>query len=147
MRYLLTTIVLLLLLLLLSGCGGQPTPTTVTRPANLDTATTRLTDEGHFRVSYTSELDPPQINKFHTWTLHLETPAGAPVTGAQIAVDGGMPEHNHGLPAQPQVTAELGNGDYRVEGMKFQMPGWWTVTVTIAASEQEDTATFNLVLP
>ena len=143
MRYLLITVVLSLLL---SGCGSQPTPGDVTRPANLDTATTRLTDEGHFRVTYTSEPAPPPINKFLTWTLHVETPAGAPVTGALLTVDGGMPEHNHGLPTQPEVTAELGNGDYRVEGIKFQMPGWWTMTVTVAASEQQDAATFNLVL-
>jgi hypothetical protein len=60
-------------------------------------------------------------------------------------VDGGMPQHNHGMPTQPQVTP-LGSGDYRVEGMKFQMPGHWVVTVAVDAEGQQDTATFNLQL-
>ena len=29
---------------------------------------------------------------------------------------------------------------------KFQMPGWWTVTVVVAAGDQQDSATFNLLL-
>jgi hypothetical protein len=146
MRSLLTALLLPLLSLLLFACTSPAMTSQVTRPANLDTATTRLGDQGRFRVSYTSDLSPLAINKYHTWTLHVETPTGEAVTDAQLTVDGAMPEHNHGLPTQPQVTAALGNGDYRVEGMKFQMPGWWTVTVQVAAGGQQDTVTFNLVL-
>ena len=57
-----------------------------------------------------------------------------------------MPQHGHGLPTRPQVTQDLGNGDYLVEGLKFQMIGWWEVRYTITASEQSDSITFNLVL-
>ncbi|MCB0048163.1 MAG: FixH family protein, partial [Caldilinea sp.] len=78
--------------------------------------------------------------------LHVETPEGAPVDDAVIAVSGGMPEHNHGMPTEPQVTEALGNGDYRVEGMQFQMGGWWTITFVIDAAGQQDSVTFNLKL-
>jgi hypothetical protein len=57
-----------------------------------------------------------------------------------------MPQHGHGLPTSPQVTQNLGNGDYLVEGMKFQMPGWWEVRFSISAGAQTDTITFNLTL-
>jgi hypothetical protein len=57
-----------------------------------------------------------------------------------------MPQHGHGLPTQPLVTAYLGDGTYLVEGMKFQMGGWWVVDFTIEANGQSDTVRFNLSL-
>jgi len=120
--------------------GNQPAP------GDLDTSSKRLSDGGLFRVSWTSDPASPPLNRMHTWTLHLETPDGKSVEGAEISVDGGMPLHGHGLPTSPQVTQELGSGDYLVEGMKFQMPGWWEVRFGIQADGQADTITFNLTL-
>ena len=116
-----------------------------TRPAQIDTATTQMSQQGLYRISYSTELDPITINTLHTWTVQVATPDGQPVADAEVSVAGGMPEHNHGMPTQPQVTP-IGGGDYRVEGMKFQMPGWWTVTVVVASGDQQDSATFNLLL-
>ena len=116
-------------------------------PADLDTATTRRSEQGLFSGSYTPKLDPLRINQIHAWTLHLEAANGQPLPAAQITVDGGMPQHGHGLPTSPQVTADLGQGDYLVEGMKFQMPGWWVVNFHITADGKTDTLTFNLILP
>lgn len=107
--------------------GDQPAPN------SLDTSATRLSDAGLFRVSWSADSGTPPLNQIHTWTLHVETADGQPVEGATITVDGGMPQHGHGLPTRPQVTADLGNGDYRVEGMKFQMLGWWEVKFNISA--------------
>jgi hypothetical protein len=140
---------LFVLALLLAGCsspaavGGQTNA--VTRPADLDLATSQPSTQGLFNVSYQSELDPVTINRLHTWTVHVESADGQAVDGATVTVDGGMPEHNHGMPTQPIVTA-IGGGDYRAEGMKFQMPGWWTVTVTVDAAGQQDSSTFHLML-
>jgi hypothetical protein len=44
------------------------------------------------------------------------------------------------------VTQNLGTGTYLVEGMKFQMHGWWTVTFAISAAGKSDMVTFNLRL-
>jgi hypothetical protein len=115
-------------------------------PADLDLATTRLSSQGTYRVSYAARHNPIAINQLHSWTLHVETPEGRPVENAVIAVDGDMPQHGHGLPTQPQVTQALGNGDYLVEGMKFQMGGWWVVDFTIDAAGQPDTVQFNMIL-
>jgi len=114
--------------------------------SDLDTSTSVLTDAGLFRVSYSSESTPLPLNQIHTWTIHVETADGQPVDDAEITVDGGMPDMNHGLPTSPQVTQNLGNGDYLVEGMKFQMLGWWEVKFNISANGQSDTVTFNLIL-
>jgi hypothetical protein len=115
-------------------------------PDDLNLSTTVATTNAHFRVSYTSEMTPPALNRIHTWSLHVETPDGQPVDNAVITIDGGMPQHGHGLPTQPQVTQNLGNGDYLVEGFRFQMPGWWEVKFHITVDGQSDTVTFNLVL-
>jgi hypothetical protein len=112
----------------------------------VDLGTTQTSAGGRFTVAYKSELAPLTINQLHTWTLHIETSDGAPLEDATVTVDGGMPAHNHGMPTQPLVTP-LGGGDYRVEGMKFQMPGAWIVTVAITdTAGSPDRATFNLLL-
>ncbi len=115
-------------------------------PNDLDYSTTRMTDAGLYQLSFSPELDPIAINQMHRWTLHLAHPDGQPITGATIGVDGDMPQHGHGLPTRPQVTADLGNGDYLVEGLKFHMPGWWIVTFDIASEAGSDQVTFNLLL-
>ena len=147
---------LLLLALLLSACaaGEADTPTPAMEsmamdsiPGDLDTSTTRMTEQGAFQVSVSSNLDPPEINEIHSWTIHLETPDGEAVENAEIVVDGGMPEHNHGFPTTPEVTEELGSGDYLLEGVKFNMAGWWELKLAISAGDQADDVTFNLVLP
>jgi hypothetical protein len=116
-------------------------------PADLDLSTELPTAEHHFVVSYTPAITPPPINQLHTWTIRVTTPDGQPVEGAQVAIDGDMPQHGHGLPTSPRVTRSLGDGRYLVEGMKFQMGGWWVADFTITdAAGLTDTVRFNFVL-
>lgn len=86
-------------------------------------------------VSYSTPAGPPEINRMHSWILHVETSDGVPVEGAKLTVTGGMPEHDHGLPTQPRVTEELGGGNYRLEGMRFHMSGYWEIEVTVVTPE------------
>ncbi|PKO09544.1 MAG: auxin-binding protein [Chloroflexi bacterium HGW-Chloroflexi-2] len=113
-------------------------------PANLDASSSRLSDDGLFQVSWSSDPTKVPLNQIHTWTLHVETPDGQPVENASVLVEGGMPQHGHGLPTNPQVTEYLGNGDYLVEGMRFQMTGFWEVKFVINSGEQSDSITFNV---
>ncbi len=115
-------------------------------PTDLDTSTTRSTDNGLFTVSYTPTSGTVPVNKMQQWKLHVETADGQPVENATITLDGGMPQHGHGLPTRPQVTQYLSNGDYLVEGLKFQMAGWWVMDFVITAQGQQDTVRFNLML-
>jgi hypothetical protein len=52
----------------------------------------------------------------------------------------------HGLPTEPQVTGDLGGGDYRVEGMAFQMGGYWVIDVTVSVGGATDLIRFGLEL-
>lgn len=115
-------------------------------PPNLDYSLTRLSDNGVYRVTYSSSETPVPVNELHSWKLHVETVNGIPVDNAVISIFGDMPQHGHGMPTKPQLTERLGNGDYMVEGMKFQMGGWWVIDFTIDASGRSDKASFNLML-
>jgi hypothetical protein len=99
-----------------------------------------------FVVTYSTPDGVPEINRIHSWILHVETSSGRNIEGATISVSGGMPEHDHGLPTKPRVTADLGNGDYRLDGMRFHMSGTWEVTITITTDTQTSTVTVLLQL-
>jgi hypothetical protein len=115
-------------------------------PSDLDYSTTRSSDKGLFKISYTASTGTVPINQMHQWTLHLETKDGQPVENAVISVDGDMPQHGHGLPTRPRVIKYLGNGDYLVDGMKFQMGGWWLMDFTVNANSETDAVHFNIML-
>lgn len=98
---------------------------------------------------YTAVLQPAESlrpRKLQTVQVALTDAKGQAVDGAVITVDGGMPQHGHGLPTQPRVTKALGNGEYVIEGVRFNMRGWWELELAIAGKEGTDTVTFNLAL-
>ncbi len=100
---------------------------------------------GIYTVHYESTLDPIEINRIHSWTL-VVTRDGKPVEGAEILVSGGMPEHDHGMPTRPRITADLGGGRYRLDGMRFHMNGDWEIVLEIDASGSRDTVVITVVL-
>jgi YtkA-like protein len=115
-------------------------------PADLDYSSQRASDKGFFNVSYTVSTGTVPVNQIHQWTLHVESADGKPVENATITVNGDMPQHGHGLPTSPRVTKYLGNGDYLVDGMKFQMVGWWMMDFIITANNETDAVHFNMML-
>jgi len=108
--------------------------------------TIKQSDNQHYWVHFTSKLDPIVINTMHAWIIHIKDKDKNPILNAEVTVDGGMPEHNHGLPTQPRVTKNLGDGCYLLEGMRFHMGGWWTVRITIVDEGIQDSVTFDLQL-
>ena len=111
-----------------------------------DTEREWLSRRGVYKISFEAELDPIEINKIHAWVLSVRTSSGDPVTTAEISVFGGMPLHDHGMPTRPRVTEYLGEGRYRLEGMRFHMNGRWEVSVTVKADGKVDTAVIALDL-
>ena len=98
---------------------------------------------------YTVYLRPQEtlrLRKLQTLRVLVLDAHGRPVENARISVDGGMPEHGHGLPTQPQVQGTLGGGMYDIEGLRFSMGGWWEVKLAIESPQGADRVTFNLSL-
>ncbi len=73
-------------------------------------------------------------------TLRLTDSTGAAIDSATIAVGG------HGYPTAPRITGQSGAGRYDVGGVRFSMPGWWTLSFRISAAAGTDSVTFNLKL-
>lgn len=115
-------------------------------PKDLDYGRVRTSEARMYRGEIRPDGDSIPKGKLQKWTLHLEDSDGAPIDAATITIDGGMPQHGHGLPTKPVVTKQLGNGDYRVEGMKFNMGGWWVVKFRVNAVPGADSLVFNLKL-
>jgi hypothetical protein len=115
-------------------------------PKDLDYAKEKMTASNIFHVSYKSISDPIRINRIHSWELKVTDADGQPINDAMVTIVGDMPEHGHGLPTEPVVTSIGAEGLYRIDGMKFQMPGWWIVTISIMANGQQDSVSFNLQL-
>lgn len=80
-------------------------------------------------VQPTTELELP-INQIHSWHLMITDGNGIAADCSPQQVSGGMPAHRHGLPTQPQWHRDTEAGRYRVDGLKFQMPGLWQVIVS-----------------
>ncbi|MDB4909524.1 MAG: auxin-binding protein [Gemmatimonadetes bacterium] len=115
-------------------------------PGELDYSRTRSSEHGIYRGTIIVSGDSIPTGRLQSWTLHLETADGAPVDVATVSVDGGMPQHGHGLPTKPQVKLALGNGNHLVEGMKFNMGGWWVVKFHVNSTAGNDSLVFNLSL-
>jgi len=118
----------------------------MTTPSDLDLSLTRPTVEKKFVVTLQPPARPAAINQLHAWQVKVDSPAGLPIAHARITVDGGMPQHGHGLPTRPQVTQEPVDGTYLIEGMKFSMTGWWEIKLAIDSPEGADRVTFNTVV-
>jgi len=98
---------------------------------------------------YTATLEPREplrLRRLQAVAIRIVDASGQPINDAAISIDGGMPEHGHGLPTQPRVTQRLGDGVYEIEGVRFSMGGWWELKLAIDSPAGRDSVTFNLSL-
>src|SRR5262249_9541671 len=103
-------------------------------------------DSGRIVARLAPESGAVEVGRFQTWIVELREKGGAAVTGAQLAIDGGMPSHGHGLPTQPQVGEALGDGRYRIEGMKLNMYGDWVIVIGVQTATLRDRIRFDLAI-
>jgi hypothetical protein len=131
-----------------TGCGhlmmmhGNRIP----RPAATEFGTGPRASAAH---QFTATLQPNQPlrpRRMQTVRVAITDAAGMPVDNATIQIGGRMPEHGHGLPTRPRVTRALGDGLYEIEGVRFNMGGWWEFKLAINAPSGSDIITFNLAL-
>jgi hypothetical protein len=114
-------------------------------PADLDYSLSHTSDAGLYSVTLAPAVDPIPVGQLHSWTVAVTSPDGAPVA-ADVAFDGGMPQHGHGLPTVPKVMGKDAEGRTIIGGVRFNMPGWWELKVHVDGDAGEDTATFNIAL-
>ncbi|MEA2464851.1 MAG: hypothetical protein QOJ98_2598 [Acidobacteriota bacterium] len=97
---------------------------------------------------YTATIEPPaqplKARRMLKVQVTIRDAGGRPVDGATIDIDGGMPQHGHGLPTKPRVTRSLGDGRYEIDGLRFNMGGWWELHLAVTSPAGADRVTFNL---
>lgn len=143
-----TALVLVCLVVLVAAPMAVHTAQMMGRPAPPpDVGTVKASANGRYRVLLAAEPSPVPLQRLHRWTARVEPVAraagDAPVT---MTVDGGMPQHGHGLPTQPRVTGRLPDGRLVIDGMKFSMPGWWELRLYLTGPAGADSVTYNLTL-
>lgn len=80
-----------------------------------------------------------------SWVLDVERANGIPVEDATLTLETWMPDDDRTPATRPRVTGYLGDGRYRVEGVRIDGPGWWNVRLAISASTGTDSLAFNVV--
>lgn len=111
-----------------------------------DVGAVKVTANGRYRAQLAPNAPLVPIGRLHRWTLRVEHADGTPVTDLAATIDGGMPQHGHGLPTQPRVTGSLPDGQLVIDGMKFSMTGWWQLQVRVSGDAGTDSVAFNLIL-
>ncbi len=114
------------------------------RPNNINYGSFGVSNQKDYFAHVESLLIPIQLNQMHAWVFTLIDSAAKPISSANIEILGHMPGHVHGMPTSPKVVKEISPGRYLVEGMKFQMQGWWVIEFTISKNKKSDHFIFNL---
>lgn len=128
--------------------GGQAlmTASGAKRPAETEFGLgPRASANGMFIAMLVPE-EPLRVRKMQSMTVVITDRNMHPIDEAQITIDGGMPQHRHGLPTRPHVTGHTGAGVYEIDGVRFNMGGWWEFKVSITTPGGTDVVTFNLHL-
>ena len=126
----------------LAACTAVPTAPS---ESTVDFSPTQLSPNKHFLITLLPPATIP-VQEIHSWKIKVATPDGKPVTKALVYMNGGMPEHGHGMPTRPAVTAEISEGTYLVEGVKFSMPGRWEILVAVQSGAASDITVFNQLI-
>jgi hypothetical protein len=120
--------------------------TSAKRPAATEFGLGPRTSAGGRYLATLEPQQPLRPRKMQTVRVTLRDAEGRAVDEAQISIEGGMPQHGHGLPTRPRVTRNLGDGIYEIEGVRFNMGGWWEFKLAIAGPRGADQVTFNIDL-
>ena len=100
---------------------------------------------GLYRASLVPSIDPAGRWGSTTWTVKVETAAGTPVDDATLSLESWMPDDERVAALHPRVTRYVGDGRYRVDGLRFDRRGWWNVRLQVARTGSTDSLAFNLV--
>lgn len=100
---------------------------------------------GDGSVVIVAELTQPPAIGVTPLQVRLTDPAGEPVEGATVQVEGDM---THAGMQPVLVDAEsVGAGVYRAEGMHFTMAGDWVITITVTVDGKRSSGVLLVNVP
>jgi len=102
-------------------------------------------DQGHYQLTLSCRT-PPGTDGFQDCQIRIQDQDGTPASPDNILVDGGMPMHGHGLPTSPVAEKTDQAGQYRIEGLRYNMPGAWVLGFLIQHQKQQEKVLFEFVI-
>ncbi len=104
-------------------------------------------NDGTFYVEYSIDPHPLPLNE--VFSLHIAIFDAADrsrrLTDVELAVDGRMPMHRHGMNREPVITRNE-DGTFTVAGMLFHMPGDWVFHFDVTRQGITERAQADFVL-
>lgn len=129
--------ILILSCLFFAGCSAESAP-----------ARWQQTETGVYQ-RYQALLDcesMPDTGAFQNCNVMFTTASGEMADLQLTLVEGGMPTHGHGLPTSPILRPLDKPGTYRIDGLKYNMPGAWLLGFRISGAAGEDQIVFDFVI-
>ena len=97
---------------------------------------------------YVATLEPARplrTRQMETVRLIVRDAEGGAIDEAQISIDGGMPQHGHGMNRVPRVAPD-GEGGFGADGLLFHMPGSWQLYFDVTRGPLTERAQVEVVL-
>ncbi|MCK6513124.1 FixH family protein [Myxococcota bacterium] len=107
-----------------------------------------VTKEGTYRVVYVPAPDPIPLNENFAINFTVTYADGREMAlpaDLELKADATMPAHKHGMLQKPTIQKET-TGKYKVDGMKFHMPGQWVMKVDLTSGAKTETVDFEINL-
>ncbi|HEV2515688.1 MAG TPA: FixH family protein [Devosia sp.] len=130
--------------LLLAAAAAKGIMMLLPVPANLDLSTTRVSERGTFTATVVT--GPVVVGEPMSWAFKLKASDGSVIDPSTLSLDGGMPQHGHGLPRAPSQASATNNGTFVFSGIEFSMRGWWVINIHRTTASGADQAVFNFQL-
>ena len=113
---------------------------------NTDWSISQVSKNNHYQVDLQCD-HPPTLSGFQNCGLTLSNKSKQ-IVNANIIIEGGMPEHHHGLPTKPKVSWDSDKNLHIIKGLKFSMHGAWLLTFLIDKTEDlpRDIGTINFTI-
>lgn len=135
----------------LAACNAEPE---ATNPNSFIAATSeqssahwsmqQVGNKGNVSILFSCEK-PPFVGGFQqcgAQVSHLDKAMFA----ESITIEGGMRAHGHGLPTSPTLTATSRMGHYQLKGLKYSMPGAWTIGFLVTFGSVSEQVIFDFTI-
>ena len=113
------------------------------KPAPAAESAERPSTSGRYFVVLRPAKIPIPVNEWMDFAIEVRRRDAAPVELTELALDGGMPAHGHGLPTAPTVLRGERATVFRATGVRFNMGGRWELRVLLVDGQGGDVAVFT----
>jgi hypothetical protein len=124
-----------------SGDSGSGVNCATETRADIFAPGIKKTGASGYSVELVSAQPSPPARFTNAWRVWIRDPQEAP-RALPPQVTPWMPDHSHGTPTKPIVTATATTGEYQIDELSLWMPGLWQVRMRLEDGASSDNVTF-----